>query len=218
MAIIQWDKDGERLYETGVKNGVLYVRDTDGTYPLGVPWNGLATVTETPSGAESTPVYADDTKYLNMISLEELGLTIEAYMYPDEFEECDGTAEAATGMSIGQQGRKTFGLAYKTTLGNDVEGNEYGYKIHLVYGCLASPSEKAYSTIADNPEPNTFSWEVATTPVNVTGFKPTSLVVINSTKATVKGLAALEKALFGEAAEDPYLPLPDEVKTLLATV
>lgn len=210
-----WDQTGEKFYETGVKNGVLYVQHTDGTYPKGVAWNGLTAVTESPSGAEKTPLYADDTKYLNLMSAEEFGATIEAYTYPDEFAQCDGSAEIAEGVTIGQQARKTFGMAYKTTLGNDVSNNDYGYKLHIIYGALASPSEKGYSTINDSPEAITFSWEVTTTPVNVTGKKPTASLVIDSTKANPEKLAALEKILFGSAEAAARLPLPDEIATLM---
>lgn len=211
-----WDQTGKRTYETGVKNGVLYVQNSDGTYPKGVAWNGITGVTESPSGAEQTPLYADDMKYLNLVSAEEFGATIEAYTYPDEFAECDGSAEIADGVMIGQQARKAFGMVYKTTLGNDVSNNDYGYKLHIIYGALASPSEKAYSTINDSPEAITFSWEVTTTPVNVTGKKPTASIVIDSTKADPTKLAALEKILFGDTDTDARLPLPDEIATLMA--
>lgn len=223
MAKIVWDKSSERLYETGVKNGVLYVQGTGGTYPKGVAWNGLTAVTESPSGAEPTPLYADDIKYLNLLSTEEFGATIEAYTYPDEFAECDGSKSLATGVYIGQQARKTFGMCYKTTLGNDTEGNDHGYKLHIIYGALAAPSEKAYETINDSPEAITFSWEISTTPVNVKGSKPTATIVIDSTKANPEKLAALEVILFGADAPngegtgtDPRLPLPDEIATLMA--
>ena len=216
MSKIVWDQTGERLYETGVKRGVLYVQDSGGTYPKGVPWNGLTAVTESPSGAEATPLYADDIKYLNLISTEELGGTIEAYTYPDEFAECDGSASIATGVYIGQQPRKTFGMCYTTTVGNDVDSNAHGYKLHLIYGALASPSEKAYSTINDSPEAITFSWEFSTTPVNVTGFKPTANIVIDSTKATPEKLAALEKILYGDTEVEPRLPLPNEVAQVMS--
>ena len=216
MSKIVWDQTGERLYETGVKQGVLYVQDSGGTYPKGVAWNGLTAVTESPSGAEATPLYADDIKYLNLISTEELGGTIEAYTYPDEFAECDGSASIATGVYIGQQSRKTFGMCYTTTVGNDVDNNAHGYKLHLIYGALASPSEKAYSTINDSPEAITFSWEFSTTPVNVTGFKPTANIVIDSTKATPEKLAALEKILYGDAEVEPRLPLPNEVAQVMS--
>ena len=216
MSKIVWDQTGERLYETGVKRGVLYVQDSGGTYPKGVAWNGLTAVTESPSGAEATPLYADDIKYLNLISTEELGGTIEAYTYPDEFAECDGSASIATGVYIGQQSRKTFGMCYTTTVGNDVDSNAHGYKLHLIYGALASPSEKAYATINDSPEAITFSWEFSTTPVNVTGFKPTANIVIDSTKATPEKLAALEKILYGDTEVEPRLPLPNEVAQVMS--
>ena len=216
MSKIVWDQTGERLYETGVKRGVLYVQDSGGTYPKGVAWNGLTAVTESPSGAEATPLYADDIKYLNLISTEELGGTIEAYTYPDEFAECDGSASIATGVYIGQQSRKTFGMCYTTTVGNDVDSNAHGYKLHLIYGALASPSEKAYSTINDSPEAITFSWEFSTTPVNVTGFKPTANIVIDSTKATPEKMAALEKILYGDTEVEPRLPLPNEVAQVMS--
>ena len=215
MSKIVWDQTGERLYETGVKRGVLYIQDSGGTYPKGVAWNGLTAVTESPSGAEATPLYADDIKYLNLISTEELGGTIEAYTYPDEFAECDGSASIATGVYIGQQSRKTFGMCYTTTVGNDVDSNAHGYKLHLIYGALASPSEKAYSTINDSPEAITFSWEFSTTPVNVTGFKPTANIVIDSTKANPEKLAALEKILYGDTEVEPRLPLPNEVAQVM---
>ena len=218
MAKLVWDKSGDRLYETGVKQGVLYVQDTAGTYPTGVAWNGLTAVTETPSGAEATALYADDIKYLNLVSAEELGGTIEAYMYPDEFAECDGSVALTPGMYIGQQDRKTFGLCYRTTLGNDTDSNNHGYKLHLIYGALAAPSEKAYATINDSPEAITFSWEFKTTPVNVTGHKPTASIVIDSTKVDAEKMAALEKILYGDDTGDgPRLPLPDEVLSTLKT-
>lgn len=216
MPKLTWDNTGERIFETGVKQGVLYPIQSDGKYTKGVAWNGLTAVTESPSGAEATALYADDIKYLNLLSNEEFGATIEAYTYPDEFAECDGSAELATGVMIGQQKRKTFGLCYRTTIGNDVEGNDYGYKLHLVYGCLAAPSEKGYSTINDNPDAITFSWEVSTTPVNVEGFKPTSQITIDSTKAEPTKLAALEAVLYGSAETEAKLPLPDEVATLMS--
>ena len=220
MPRITWDDTSKRLYETGVKMGVVYPIQSGGAYTKGVAWNGLTAVTESPSGAEATALYADDIKYLNLMSNEEFSATIEAYTYPDEFAECDGSAELAKGVMIGQQKRKTFGLCYRTTLGNDVEGNDYGYKLHLVYGCLAAPSEKAYSTINDSPEAITFSWEVSTTPVAVTGFKPTSQITIDSTKVNTSKLSALENVLYGTNADgdtgaEPRLPLPDEVATLM---
>ena len=216
MPKLTWDNTGERIFETGVKQGVLYPIQSDGKYTKGVAWNGLTAVTESPSGAAATALYADDIKYLNLLSNEEFGATIEAYTYPDEFAECDGSAELATGVMIGQQKRKTFGLCYRTTIGNDVEGNDYGYKLHLVYGCLAAPSEKGYSTINDNPDAITFSWEVSTTPVNVEGFKPTSQITIDSTKADPTKLAALEAVLYGSESTEAKLPLPDEVATLMS--
>ena len=214
MPKITWDDAGKRYYETGVKNGVLYPQ-VSGAYPKGVAWNGLTAVTESPSGAEATPLYADDIKYLNLYSAEEFGATIEAYTYPDEFAECDGSASLATGVYAGQQARKAFGLSYKTTLGNDTDGADHGYKLHLIYGAMASPSEKAYATINDSPEAITFSWEVTTTPVNVTGLKPTASITIDSTKANPTKLAALEKILYGEAETEARLPLPDEIATLM---
>ena len=214
MAKLVWDKTGERLYETGVKHGVLYVQEA-GAYPKGVAWNGLTAVTESPSGAEATPLYADDIKYLNLMSAEEFGATIEAYTYPDEFKACNGEAELTGGVSIGQQTRKTFGMCYRTTVGNDTEGNAHGYKLHMIYGALAAPSEKAYATINDSPEAITFSWEVSTTPVAVEGFNPTSYVVIDSTKADEAKLAALEAVLYGSESEEARLPLPDEIKTIM---
>lgn len=222
MSKIVWDKTGERYYETGVKNGVLYLQ-TNGVYNNGVAWNGLTAVTESPSGAEATALYADDMKYLNLYSAEEFGATIEAYTYPDEFGECDGSKELVEGVTIGQQTRKAFGLCYRTVIGNDTDGEAHGYKLHIIYGAMASPSEKAYATINDSPEAITFSWEVTTTPVNVTGAKPTASVVIDSTKADPTKLAALEVILYGKdpTAQDgndgvaPRLPLPDELKTLM---
>lgn len=216
MAKLVWDKTGERFYETGVKNCVLYVQNEAGAYPKGVAWNGITAITESPSGAETTPLYADDIKYLNLVSNEEFGATIEAYTYPDEFAECDGTAELVKGIKLGQQPRKQFGLCYKTTLGNDVSKNDFGYKLHLVYGCSAAPSEKAYATINDSPEAITFSWEVSTTPVTVNGFKPTAHIEIDSTKVNSSELTKLEDKLFGSASEEATLPLPDEIKTLMS--
>lgn len=215
MAKLVWDKTGERYYETGVKNGVLYVQDK-GAYGVGVPWNGLTAVTETPSGAEATPLYADDIKYLNLLSAEEFGGTIEAFTYPDEFKVCNGEADLAEGISIGQQARKVFGLCYRTTVGNDTDGNDYGYKLHLVYGAQASVSEKAYATINDSPEAITFSWEFTTTPVTVTGHKPTSILTIDSTKVDETTMAAIEAKLYGTESEEPSLPLPDEIIGMLS--
>ena len=214
MSKLVWDQTGERLYETGVKYGVLYVQE-GAAYPKGVAWNGLTAVTESPSGAEATALYADDIKYLNLMSAEEFGATIEAYTYPDEFMACDGSASLSEGVYIGQQARQSFGLCYRTTIGNDVVNNDYGYKLHLIYGALASPSEKAYSTINDSPEAITFSWEVSTTPVNVTGHKPTACLTIDSTKVAPEKLAALEEVLYGKEQAEPRLPLPDEVVQIM---
>ena len=219
MSRITWDNTGERYYETGVKMGVLYPIQTGGVYTKGVAWNGLTAVTESPSGAEATALYADDFKYLNLMSNEEFGATIEAYTYPDEFAECDGSAALSTGVMIGQQKRKAFGLCYRTTLGNDVDGSDYGYKLHLIYGCLAAPSEKAYATINDSPEAITFSWEVSTTPVSVSGFKPTSQITIDSTKVDETKLKNLEDILYGKDGDpsaEPKLPLPDEVAAIFS--
>ena len=217
MSKLVWDKTGERLYETGVKQGVLYPQAAGGTYPKGVAWNGLTNITESPSGAEATALYADDIKYLNLVSAEELGGTIEAYTYPDEFAECDGSAALTEGVFIGQQDRKTFGLCYRTTLGNDVDSNGHGYKLHLIYGALAAPSEKAYATINDSPEAITFSWEFKTTPVNVAGHKPTASLTIDSTKVSETKMAALEKVLYGDSDVEARLPLPDEVVQILTS-
>lgn len=223
MSKLVWDATGKRLFETGVKNGVLYPMN-NGAYPQGVAWNGLTAVTESPSGAEATALYADDIKYLNLMSAEEFGATIEAYTYPDEFAECDGSASIVEGAVIGQQARKMFGLCYITTVGNDTDGNDHGYKIHIIYGAQASPSEKAYATINDSPEAITFSWEVKTTPVSVSGFKPTATLVIDSTKFAPESgggkntkLQALEDVLFGSDTKTPHLPLPDVIKTILTT-
>ena len=218
MSRLVWDKVGERFYETGVDRGVLYVQK-NGAYPEGVAWSGLTTVTESPSGAEATPLYADNIKYLNLLSNEDFACTIEAYTCPDEFAECDGRGSLADGVSITQQKRKMFGFSYRTKIGNDVDGDDYGYQIHLVYGCLAAPSERSRATVNDSPEATTMSWEVSTTPVNVKGFKPTAHVVIDSTKADPSKLAAFEDILYGkdgEPATKPSLPLPDEVTTLMA--
>jgi len=216
MAPLTWDQVGERLYETGVDHGVLYLPDSAGVYNTGVAWNGLTTVTESPSGAEPNAQYADNIKYLNLISAEEFGATIEAFTYPDEFSECDGTALPSPGVAVGQQGRKTFGLSYRSRVGNDVDGTEHGYKLHLVYGCQAAPSEKAYATINDSPEAITFSWDVTTTPVPATGYKPTSLIVVDSTVVDSADLLALENLLYGQAATPAALPTPDAVLALFA--
>lgn len=217
MSRITWDQSGERIYETGVKQGVLYPQASGGTYPTGVAWNGLTAVTESPSGAEATALYADDIKYINLMSTEEFGATIEAYTYPDEFAQCDGSASLTEGVVIGQQARKAFGLCYRTTVGNDVDGNDYGYKIHIIYGALASPSEKAYATINDSPEAITFSWEITTTPVSVKGFKPTATIAIDSTKVDKEKLKSLEDILYGTETDEPRLPLPDEIATIMGS-
>lgn len=218
MSKIVWDAIGEHTFETGVRNGALYLKDTEGAYNTGVAWNGLTSVSESPEGAEATDLYADDIKYLTLMSAENFKATIEAYTYPVEFEECDGSATIANGVVIGQQSRKPFGLCYRTAIGNDTDGNEHGYKLHIVYGCQASPSEKQYSTINDSPEAITFSWEVNTTPVNVTGKKPTATLIIDSTKADKAKLTALEAILYGSESTEPRLPLPDEIATLMTTV
>lgn len=215
MSKLVWDQAGERLYETGVKKGVLYPQAEGGLYPLGVAWNGLISVSESPSGAEPSALYADDIKYLNLYSTEEFGATVECYTYPDEFAACDGSAELTKGVTIGQQPRKAFGLCYRTSVGNDVVGNDYGYKLHIIYNAMASPSEKAYSTVNDSPEAITFSYELTTTPVNVEGFKPTASVVVDSTKVDAEKLKALEDILYGAEDAEPRLPLPDEIVTIV---
>lgn len=218
MAKLVWDDAGNKTFEAGVEQGVLYVRDNSGAYPTGVAWNGLISVSESPTGGEPQPSYADNIKYLNLMSTEEFEATIEAYTYPVEFEECDGSAEGTAGVKLGQQGRSTFGLAYKTFIGNDTEDLDHGYKLHLVYGCLAGPSEKSYETINDSPEAITFSWDITTTPEQVTGFKPTSVITIDSRTANETDLATLEDSLFGtEAGDDASLPLPDEVISIMST-
>ena len=214
MAKLLWDQVGERFYETGVKKMVLYPQ-VSGAYPKGVAWNGVTAVTESPSGAESTPLYADDIKYLNLVSKEEYNGSIEAYTYPDEFAECNGEAALVTGVKIGQQTRKAFGYSWVTTLGNDSEGTDYGYKIHIVYGALAAPSEKSYASINDSPEAITFSWEVSTTPVEVTGHQPTASIEINSKDVDAAKLAELEAILYGSESEEARLPLPDEIAEIL---
>lgn len=214
MSKIIWDQTGERIYETGVDRGVLYVQK-NGTYGAGVPWNGLTAVTESPSGAEANPIYADNIKYLNLVSAEDFGATVEAYTYPEEFGECDGSASIATGVTIGQQKRNIFGLCYRTLLGNDVDGTDHGYKIHCIYGALAAPSERAYASVNESPEAITFSWELSTTPVNVTGFKPTAHLEIDSTKVSADKLAELEAKLYGSEDEEPTLLLPDQIVALV---
>lgn len=214
MAKLIWDQNGERTYETGVKNGVLYPIASDGSYPKGVAWNGLSSVSESPSGAEATAIYADDTKYLNLMSAETFSATVEAYTYPKEFEACDGTAELATGVTVGQQPRKPFGMVYKTTLGNDTEGEAYGYKLHIIYNATASPSEKSYSTINDSPEAISFSWTLNTTAINVDDsgkFKPTASLTIDSTKVDKDKLKSFEDILFGSDSAEASLPLPAAV-------
>ena len=216
MSKLVWDQTGTREYETGVKNGVLYVQGEGGTYPKGVAWNGIISVTESPSGAEEQALYADDIKYAAPRSREEFGATIEAYTYPEAFEKCDGSAQLAPGVTIGQQTRTPFGLAYKTTIGNDTENNNYGYKLHLIYGATAAPSEKAYQTINDSPEAITFSWELTTTPVSVNGYEPTAILTIDSTKTDPTKLATLEGILYGSEETEARLPLPNEIATIMA--
>ena len=212
MAKLEWDKVGERFYETGVDRGVLYPQSDSGSgYDKGVAWNGLTSVTESPSGAEATPQYADNIKYLNLISAEEFGATIEAYTYPEEFGRCDGTAELQPGVTIGQQNRKPFALSYRTFKGNDTKNTEHGYKIHIIYGATAAPSEKAFATVNDSPEAITFSWELTTNPVAVPGHKPTACITIDSTKVDASKLAQLEAKLYGTESEEPMVPMPDEV-------
>jgi len=211
MTKLLWDQVGERTYETGVDHGVLYIPNVGGVYDTGFAWNGLTTVTESPSGAEASPQYADNIKYLNLISAEEFGASIEAFTYPVEFAQCDGTASPVPGVTVGQQPRKSFGLAYRTKIGNDTAGQDFGYKLHLIYNALAAPTEKAYATVNDSPEAIAFSWEVTTTPVDVPGHKPTAVMTIDSTKVDSAGLADLEEALYGTAGSDPRLPTPAEV-------
>ena len=213
MAVLTWDQTGEKLYETGVQKGVLYPMD-GAVYGKGVAWNGLTAVNETPSGAESTKLYADDIKYLDIRSAEEFGATIEAYSSPDEFDACDGTAELADGVNIGQQNRKGFGFCYRSTIGNDTEYNNYGYKLHIIYGLTAAPSERSYSSVNDSPETATLSWEVSSTPVSVAGFKPTSIVTINSKKINPEALKEIEDTLYGTESVEPKILLPDEIKAI----
>ena len=215
MAKLVWDQSGQKFFETGISNGVLYVSDGQGGYLNGVAWNGLISVAENPSGAESNPVYADNIKYLNIISAEEFGATIEAYTYPDEFMECDGSAQVVTGVNIGQQARKSFGISYRTRVGNDVAGDNLGYKIHVIYNCQAAPSGKTYSTVNESPEAITFSWEVTTTPVPVEGFRPTATVVFDSTKLAAEKMAAVEEALYGGASKEATLPSIEELLALV---
>lgn len=215
MSKLVWDKVGERFYETGVDHGVLYPQSAEGLYPKGVAWNGLTAVTESPSGAEANPLYADNIKYLNLVSAEEFGATVEAYTYPEEFAVCNGFAEISNGVSIGQQKHTPFGMCYRTKVGNDVAGDEFGYKIHIIYGALAAPSERAYASVNDSPEAITFSWELTTTPVSVEGFKPTATVTIDSTKSDSAKIAALEAILYGSESEEARLPLPDEIMEIM---
>lgn len=216
MPRLEWDKVGEHFYETGVDRGVCYPQADDGKYPKGAAWNGLTSVAENPSGADATNQYANNAKYLTLRSAESLGLTIQAYTYPDEFKECDGSAELAAGISIGQQARKAFGFSYRTLVGNDVKLNDYGYKIHCVYGCSVSPSEKSFSTVNDSPEPVSMSWTAETTPVQVKDHKPTASVTVDCSKLTETQVKALEDALYGTEAKDGYLPLPEEIATIIA--
>ena len=215
MSALIWDATGEKFYETGTDRGVVYPQSDSGTYPNGYAWNGLTAVNEAPSGAESNDLWADNQKYLSLISAEDFGYTIEAYYYPPEFEACDGTAEPTPGVKIGQQVRKPFGFCYRTRLGNDIKGDDYGYKLHLIYNSKASPSDQSYSTVNDSPEAISFSWECTTTPVNVTGYKPTAKVVVDSTRVDAAALKRLEEALYGTAGTDPYLPTPDQVIAML---
>ena len=217
MSALLWDQTGEKSYETGVSNCALYVQDALGAYPEGVAWNGVTGITETPTGAEATPLYADNIKYLNLLSIEEFEASITAYTYPDEFTACDGQSELGAGLGayVSQQSRSSFGLAYKTKLGNDVDGSDHAYKLHIIYGCLASPSEKSYETVNDSPDAIEFSWDITTTPVTISGMQASSHIVIDSSRATATGLAAVEAALFGDGAS---LPLPDALLTLLETV
>ena len=215
MAKLIFNNVGERLFETGVKNGVLYVMGDDGAYGNGVVWNGLTAVTESPSGAETTPLYADDVKYVVIYAAEEFGATVEAYTYPEEFEQCDGSAAISEGITIGQQTRKSFGMCYKTSVGNDVQGQDYGYKIHIIYGAKAAPSEKSYSTINDSPEAVTFSWELSTVPVPVEGHNPTATMVIDSTRVPAEKMALIEAKLYGSEEAEATLPLPNEILELI---
>jgi len=216
MAVLTWDDTGLRFFETGVSKAVLYIPNVSGVYDHGYAWNGITAVTESPSGADTTPFYADNIKYLNLVAAEDFGAKIEAYTYPDAFAQCDGTASPQVGVTIAQQTRKTFGLAYRTKLGNDLLAADYGYKLHLVYGATAAPSERAYTTVNDKPEAITFSWAVTTTPASVSGYKATALLTIDSTKVNAAALALLETALYGSAGIDPRLPTPDEVIAFFA--
>ena len=210
-----WDKVGEHFYETGVDHGVLYPIQADKTYSKGVAWNGLTNVSQSPSGAEETKLFADNIKYLSLRSAEDYGATIEAYTYPDEWAECDGSAEIAKGVNASQQGRKTFGFSYRTLLGNDTDGTDYGYKIHIVYGCTASPSERAYATVNDSPEAIQFSWEISSIPVEVPGFKPSAHLEIDSTKCSAEALKAIEDVLYGTEEVEASLPMPKKIMELV---
>jgi hypothetical protein len=214
MVSLTWDNVGERVYETGVDHGVLYIPSDLGVYDKGYAWNGLTSVTESPSGAEASPQFADNIKYLNLVSAEQFGGTIEAFTYPEEFGQCDGTAAPKKGVYLGQQSRRTFGMSYRTLLGNDIEGTDFGYKLHLIYGALAAPSEKAHTTVNDSPEAIAFSWAVTTSPVAVTGHKALSSITIDSTQVDAADLTALEALLYGAALIEPALPLPDAVLAL----
>lgn len=216
MAKLSWDDPGEHLYETGVDHGVLYIPNSQGVYDKGYPWNGLTAVTESPSGAEANAQYADNMKYLNLISAEEFGATVEAFTYPDEFAQCDGSAVPIPGFTIGQQPRKSFGLSYRTKIGNDIDGQDHGYKLHLVYNALAKPSERAYSTVNDSPEAIGLSWELTTTPVNIPGFKPSAIITLDSTKIPANKMAEVEDVLYGTAGQDPKLPSPQELIDMLS--
>ena len=217
MAKLVWNEIGKRFYETGVEKGVLYPQE-GGAYPKGVVWDGLTGVTESPSGAEATPLYASNIKYLNLMSKEEFGATVEAYTYPDEFAACDGSAELTKGVSVGQQPRKLFGMSYVTLKGNDTESTDHGYKIHLIYGAMASPSERAYATVNESPEAITFSWTITTTPVEIEGMKPSACITIDSTKVEPTKLKALEDALYGTAEKEAHLPLPQELTTIFGVL
>lgn len=215
MTKIIWDKTGERLYETGVDHGVLYPIANDGSYETGVPWNGLTTVNETPSGAEATAIYADNIKYLSLISAEEFGATIEAFTYPVEFERSDGSATLVAGVTVGQQNRRPFGFSYRTLLGNDILGTDFGYKIHLVYNALAAPSERSRATINESPEATAMSWSVTTTPIAVTGLKPAARLTIDSTEITPEALQQIEDILYGTESSEPRMLLPDEIVAIV---
>lgn len=218
MSKIIWDQSTDKRYETGVDHVVLYTKNTTTGYDKGVAWNGVTSISESPSGAEATAIYADNVKYLSLVGAEDFGATVEAYTYPDEFAKCDGSADIGTGVKITQQSRMQFAIAYRTLIGNDNEGTEYGYKIHIIYGCLAAPSEKAYSSVNDSPEAITFSWTLTTTPVAVAGLKPTAHLIIDSTKVVAAKLTKIENTLYGDTTNEPTLLLPDEIKAILDAV